>query len=114
MNITVAARFEFLDLLQGFEATGDDIIVRTDKGEISLHAACESGQAAILQYLCEHGAPLDLEDNSRNNALHMAVSNGYLDVTGEEVNYSANVNKEDNKCATPLNTAALKGHVDIL
>jgi len=91
MHIVVAVIFGLVDLLQGFVAMGDDINLKADNGECPLHAACESGQVATVQYLCDHGAVLDWQDNTGNTALHVAVSNGHLDVTRILVEKGANL-----------------------
>jgi ankyrin repeat protein len=104
MNIVAAAGFGFLDLLQHFVAMGDDINVKADTEEIPLHSASESGQVATVQYLCKHGALLDLQDNG-NTALHVAVSNGHLDVTGVLLEKGANLCAADASGSTALNIA---------
>ena len=114
MDIAAATRFGFLDLLQRFEAKGDDIIVTADKCEISLHVACESGQAATLQYLCEHGTLLDLQDNSGNTAMHMAVSNSHLDVTGVLLEKGTNLCAANASDSTAPHTAVKSGYLNIV
>ena len=98
-----------MDLLQRFVNMGDDIIVKANKGESPLHAACEYEQVASVHYLCEHGAVLDLQDNNGNTALHVAVSNGHLDVTRVHVDKGANLCAADASSLTPLHIAAKCG-----
>jgi len=105
---------ELLDLLQCYLAMGDDINVRADNGERPLHAACESGQVATVQYLCEHFAVLDWQDNNGNTALHVAVSNGHLDVTRVLEVKGAILNAADNTGSTPLHIAAKGGYLNIV
>ena len=114
IHMVEAARFAFLDLLQHFEAMGDDINVRADNGESPLHSACESGQVATVQYLCEHGALLDLQDNNGNTALHVAVCNGHLEVTRVLVEKGANLCATDISGSTALHKAAKGGYLNIV
>ena len=114
MHILESARFGFLDLLRGFVAKGDDINVKADNGESPLHAACESGQLAIVRYLCVHGALLDLHDNNGNTALHVAVGNGHLDVTRVLVEKGANLCAADASGSTALHLAAKGGYLNIV
>ena len=89
-----AERFGFVDLLQPFVEVGNDINLKADNGDSPLHAACESGQVATVQYPCEHGAILDWQDDNGNTALHVAVSNGYPDFTRVLVEKDANLSPE--------------------
>jgi ankyrin repeat protein len=62
--IVEAARFVFLYLFQRVVELGDDVNVTPDNRESPLRAACESGQVATAQYLFEHGAVLNTQDNN--------------------------------------------------
>jgi ankyrin repeat protein len=73
-HMVAATRFGFLDLLQRFVAMGHDFNVKSNNGESPLNAAGKSGHDTTVQYLCEHGAILDWQDNNGNSALHVAVS----------------------------------------
>jgi ankyrin repeat protein len=114
MRIFAAARFGFLDLLLRFVALGDDVNLKADNGESALHAACESGQVATVQYLSEHEALLDMKDNNGNTALHVAVSNGHLDVTRVLVQKGANLCATDVSGSTALHIAAKCGYLDVV
>ena len=101
-------------LLQRFVAMADDINVKADKGECTLQVACEFGLVATVQYLCEHGALLDLQDNNGNTALHMTVSNGYLDVTRDLVEKGVNLSAADTAGSTTIHIAAKGGYLNIV
>ena len=79
-----------------------------------LHAACKYGHVATVQYLCDHGALLDLQDNNGNTALHVAVSNGHLKVTRVLVEKGANLCAADASGSTALHIAAKGGYLDIV
>jgi len=114
MHIVVAARLGFVDMLKRFVAMADDLNVRADKGESPLHAACESGHVATVQYLCEHGAILDWQDNNGNTALHVAVSNGHLEVTRILVEKGANLSAANASGSTALHIAMKLGYLNIV
>ena len=105
---------ELVDLLQCYLAIGDDINVKADNGERPLHAACESGQVATVQYLCDRGAVLEWQDNNGNTALHVAVCNGHLDVTRFLLEKGAILNAAGNAGSTPLHIAAKGGYLNIV
>jgi ankyrin repeat protein len=66
----------------------------------------------IVQYLCEHGALLDLQDNNGNTAVH--VSNSHLDVTRVLVQKGANLCAAEASGSTALHIAAKSGYLNIL
>jgi ankyrin repeat protein len=68
---------------------------------------------ATVQYLCEHDALLDLQDNNGNTALHVAVSNGHLDVTRVLVQKGANV-CADASGSTSLHIAVKSRYLNIV
>jgi ankyrin len=114
LHVVAAAKFGFMDLLQRFVAMGDDVNVKADNGESPLHAACESGQVATVQYLSENGALLNVQDNNGNTALHVAVSNGHLDAARVLVEKGANLCAADASGSTALHIAAKGRYLNIV
>ena len=53
--------------------------VLNNKGSTLLHAAAETNQMAVMQYLLDHGIDMNAVDNEGNTALHVAVQNGCID-----------------------------------
>ena len=53
--------------------TGTDLMIANSHGETALHFAAELGDAAVIQSMLEHGAPVDQQSANRTTALHLAV-----------------------------------------
>jgi ankyrin repeat protein len=59
---------------------GADVNLRNSRGEAALHGAADRGADTVVRFLVEHGARLDLKDQSNRTPLDMAM--GVPPVTG--------------------------------
>ncbi|KAN0137681.1 Ankyrin repeat-containing domain protein [Lactarius tabidus] len=93
-----------------------DVNSQNDEGLTPLQRASQvrrEGQQDIMRLLLDHGANVDMRDNSGNTALHFAVSEGHPDIMRLLLDCDANVNMRDISGNTALHVAASEGHLEV-
>ncbi len=81
--------------------------MQTKKQEIWFSAA-KNGDLVTLQQALDSGIDINLTDNTKNTALHLATLNGQLDVMAFLINHGADLNLQNAKLSTPLHLTEKK------
>ncbi|WPX40435.1 ankyrin repeat domain-containing protein [Akkermansia sp. N21116] len=79
-----------------------------------LCAAADKGASKLIRYLVNHGASVDIRDQSQKTPLRIAARKGSLAAVTELVNAKADLNATDKQGRTPLMGAAWMGHKNIV
>uniref|UniRef100_H2XNJ6 Uncharacterized protein n=1 Tax=Ciona intestinalis TaxID=7719 RepID=H2XNJ6_CIOIN len=79
--------------------------------EYPLHIAVFQGSMGIIKALVEHGANVDIgQDSTIGTPLHQAAKQGHKEVTAYLLSKNADIIAIDRNLNTPLHTAALYGY----
>lgn len=84
------------------------------KKNIKLIDASKSGRASVVEEMINGGAQIDVRNEEKLSALHLASRNGHLDVVKLLVENGANINIERGIGMTPLYHATLGGNLDVV
>ncbi|XP_076331772.1 uncharacterized protein LOC143236945 isoform X2 [Tachypleus tridentatus] len=89
---------------------------RDDLGHTPAHWACIGGHADILEYMVEHGVPVDSASLSKVAAhpIHWACVHGYISVVDILIEAGVHVDVLDARQCTPLMTASRHGHTNLV
>ena len=88
--------------------------VLNNKGSTLLHAATETNQMAVLQYLLDRGIDMNAVDNEGNTALHVAVQNGCIDAVHLLLNGGASDGVCNSAHDPPLHIAVRSANVALV
>jgi ankyrin repeat protein len=77
-------------------------------------ATAESGQAAAVKALLDHGADIKARSNTGATAIFFAARDGSIDVVRTLLDAGADVNDKRTDLATPLLVAVVNGHADLV
>ena len=92
-----------------------DGILRADTaGKSLIHAACSSGNLAVVKWLHEHDADLAARDNLGMQPIHCACSWGHLEVVQWLHAAGAAVDAADGAGVQPMHIACSSGRLDIV
>jgi ankyrin repeat protein len=92
---------------------GADVNVKD--GRTPLHWACRWGHVHVVVELLEHGAGIEVKDNTELlTPLHLACCYGRLADVIELLSRGANTEAKDHEWVTPLHDASRIGHVEIV
>ena len=94
----------------------DNNVRDKDGNELSpLLIASIAGNLKIVEFLLEHGAEVDQQNNNKfNTPLIVAAENGHKDVVELLLKNNAKINKTNSGYSTPLIVAASNGHKDVV
>jgi ankyrin repeat protein len=94
---------------------GADVNFRGPGGFNALNAAARNGHLEVIQYLVEHGASIDQNDNQKHKTALLAASfQRHFDIVQYLVEKGANVNAQSVNGFTPLHDAAYVGNLQIV
>ena len=94
---------------------GADVNARRVNDNVSaLWVAASKGHVDIEQYLLDHGALIDVQDESYGTPLYTAAENGWISVVRQLLEYNANINLTGGLHRRPLNAAAYYGRVEVV
>lgn len=79
-----------------------------------LHLAAANGQIQMVNWLLAHGVEINVQDNSRNTAMHLALSNSYPIIAASLLRQGANLAQPNLKGYTPLLSAVARGNISSL
>jgi ankyrin repeat protein len=80
-----------------------DDVNKTDRyGRTMLHIAAENGNKSKVMMLIEHGAEIDLGDDTDKTALHYAVLNGHTSIINILLEEGCDANARDENGCTPI------------
>ncbi len=82
-------------------------------GRTALNYAAEKNQAALIQWLVEHGAEVNRANNTGFTPLHHAAEAGSLAAAEMLLKLGANVKATTQRGATPLMIAGARGKTDV-
>lgn len=83
-------------------------------GRSPLHLAVDTGKLDVVQFLVEHGAKVEHEDNSGWTPLHRAVGNGWLSLVKYLLAHDADPCKRMPDGTLPLTVALERRDVDLV
>lgn len=96
-------------------AQGVDVNLHGPGGFNALNAAARNGHLDVIQYLVEHGANIDQNDNHLHKTALLAASfNRHFDIVKYLVEKGANVNAQSYNGFTPTHDAAYVGDFQIV
>jgi ankyrin repeat protein len=96
-----------------YESDNESINSVDMKGFTPLILAVYNEQPAIVDFLLEKGAQIDVADTAGNTALMGVCFKGYKEIATKLINAGADVNQRNVNGATALTFAATFGHLDI-
>ena len=88
--------------------------VLNNKGSTLLHAATETNQMAVMQYLLDHGLDINAVDHEGNTALHVAVRNGCIDAVHLLLNSGASDGVLNSAHDPPLHIAVRSANLALV
>jgi ankyrin repeat protein len=113
-----------LQMVELLLAQGADVNLRTDFGEMPLHAAVDYADEDMVRLLLTHGADVDGRVKRNTDAgpgpvegetpLHYAAIGGRVELVSLLLARGAEVNACDDGDDTPLHGAALRGHREVV
>jgi uncharacterized protein len=113
-DIFEACRRGEYDLVQKICEEHPDIIhVKDFKGFTPLIIAVYNNQPAVVDYLLQKGAKVEMQDQSGNTALMGVCFRGYTSIVKQLINAGVDVNQRNFQGATALTFAATFGHLEI-
>jgi ankyrin repeat protein len=84
-------------------------------GMTALHFAAQNGDTAIVQYLVEHGAEINAQDEILSRtAIHLAAEKGNLDCIKYLAEHGANLQDKDSFGATAFHYAVKSNKLDVV
>ena len=96
-------------------ALGGTLDVKDDIGRgVVTRAAMDSGDAGLVRWLHEKGAPIDEPDTSGRTAVSFAAALGREEIVRYLVEHGAAVDRPDVQKRTPLFHAAADDHADVV
>ncbi|KAH8895417.1 hypothetical protein GQ53DRAFT_50576 [Thozetella sp. PMI_491] len=110
-NANAAFLPAFIDTIFEFDV---QVNVRDRNGQTPLISACAMGLRDAAALLLERGALIDVQDDSKNTALHEAVSARHDSVVQLLLRWRANPNTGNRDGRTPLHQASYRGLDSIL
>ena len=91
-----------------------DVNKLTSKKESALLIAAMKGHFGIVEYLCDHGANLELLNKNRESALYIASRNGNLEIVKCLCDHGANVNRTYSKGFNCLHIACQNKQFNVI
>ena len=88
--------------------------VLNNKGSTLLHAATETNQMIVMQYLLDHGIDINAVDHEGNTALHVAVQNGCIDAVHLLLNSGASDGVLNSAHDPPLHIAVRSANLALV
>ncbi|XP_048458044.1 CARD- and ANK-domain containing inflammasome adapter protein [Rhincodon typus] len=82
--------------------------------ETLLHIAAAHGNVAIINYLLNKGAKIEVMDNKGQSPLHRAAERGHIDATKLLLQAGAHIYAEDTESRSPLQLAAESNHFSVV
>lgn len=113
----VACQAGHLEMVQLLVEQGSATLDLKDKsGWFAIHHAANAGSAAVVLYLINKGADVNLKTGNlqAQTPLHMCVAEGKYDCAKVLLQRGADVNARDRQKRTPLYKAARWGKADIM
>uniref|UniRef100_A0A674IKV8 Uncharacterized protein n=1 Tax=Terrapene triunguis TaxID=2587831 RepID=A0A674IKV8_9SAUR len=107
-----AAKGDLSDLAKVLKE--NDINAVNASNETLLHIAAANGHVAIIEYLINKGAKLDVKDKKGRTPLHRAAEKGQDDAVKVLLQAGAYIYSLDKEAKTPLHLAAQNHHTHIL
>ena len=84
-------------------------------GMTVLHFAARNGDTAVVQYLIEHGADINAQDEILSRtAIHFAAENGNIDCIKYLTEHGANLQDKDSFGATAFHHAVKSNNLDVV
>ncbi|KAF9977262.1 hypothetical protein BGZ73_006523 [Actinomortierella ambigua] len=111
ITIHTAAFEGKLDHVQSIVQQDKNAILKKDEDERqALHWAASGKHLDIVEFLLEHGAPVNEKDESLTISRRLsAVSKGHIEIARELLAHAADPNIQDNRKQTAMHRAAAKG-----
>ena len=115
-NAGIARAIHFYIGAQGCENPdeADGILLADKAGKSLIHAACTSGNLAVVKWLVQHDAALDAQDNAGMQPIHCACAWGHLEVLEWLHAAGAAIDATDGTGVQPMHVACSSGRLDIV
>uniref|UniRef100_A0A452HI83 Uncharacterized protein n=1 Tax=Gopherus agassizii TaxID=38772 RepID=A0A452HI83_9SAUR len=107
-----AAKGDLSDLAKILKKNNINAVNASDK--TLLHIAAANGHVAIIEYLINKGAKLDVKDKKGRTPMHRAAEKGQDDAVKVLLQAGAYIYSLDKEAKTPLHLAAQNHHTHIL
>ncbi|UCC44418.1 MAG: ankyrin repeat domain-containing protein [Candidatus Zixiibacteriota bacterium] len=111
-----AAKAGDLQTVKQLTADNTELISSTDRfGRTALHWACRGVHPALIGYLLETGADVNVKDRNGIQPLHSTASRGHSEAVALLIDKGASVDaRSDLDGGTPLHYAAENGHREVV
>jgi ankyrin repeat protein len=113
-RLHIAAKKEFVEIMEVLIRKGADLEAENVDKEKPLHFACLHGKAKSAAFLLKHEARVDASNVWGNTPLHLAALQGYEEIVEILLEYGANVDLLNAEYDTPLHLAAKEGRYYIV
>ncbi|WP_333023901.1 ankyrin repeat domain-containing protein [Wolbachia endosymbiont of Pentidionis agamae] len=114
--LSMAISREYTELAEYLIKKGADVNHQNSIGRTLLHKTAEDGNVAMVKFLVEKGARLDVLDKWNDTPLHVAANvqanKGHLEVVSYLIKEGADVNLTNNY--TPIHLAITRGNLDMV
>ncbi len=91
-----------------------DVNIRSSSGQTALMIACHYGHIEIVKLLCERGAQINCQDNTKFNALLYCVKQNYIPHAAYLLQQEADIKVSDLNGCTVVHWAAFRNNVFFL
>ena len=113
--IHTAIMYGKLDTVKQMLSDDEDLLEEpTGSGLTPFHIAIKARNIPIANYLLNHGANINAQDDTGISALHLAVKKKRIALVRYLVQHDANLNIQNESGITPLHQAAFSGLLTIV
>ena len=110
-----ACYYGHFEIVQRFVKAGADVNTHGQDGDIyPLWLAVSGSHVDVVEYLLEHRALTNVQDESLGTPLYVAAETGCTSIAGQLLKHGSNVNIVGGLHRRPINAAAYNGHTEII
>ncbi|CAL1530521.1 unnamed protein product [Lymnaea stagnalis] len=114
--IHIAAAAGYVEVMVLLLEHGGDVNTPTKKfkgGETPLHKAIMADKPEMVDFLCRHGAKMNIADASGKYPIHVACEKGLLNCITTMIQHGASLEVKDAQSQTPLSGAVLENQTRV-
>lgn len=104
----------FINLIQNYLTSSNDLNFYDEEGWTILHHAVEEGNLKIVKLLLRFNCNINHRSNKKQTPLHRAVINGYFDISRLLIDHGSSVFYSDDENNNAFHFCAIEGHYELL
>ncbi|KMZ58875.1 putative Ankyrin repeat-containing protein [Zostera marina] len=109
-----AARYNDFEDMMSFVEGGVSLDCKDREGRTALHMAAANGHHAMVDYILDKGADINVCNSENNTPLHWACLNGHVEVIKSMITRGADVSKLNRHDRTPIDEAVMNGKLEVI